>query len=61
MRVAILDDLLDEGREIFRLKLSNAVGARIADDKAAGRINNTDPGQAAWFVAVWLRGGDRSG
>ena len=49
VRVAILDDLLDEGREIFRLKLSNAVGARIADGKAAGRINNTDPGQAAWL------------
>ncbi len=49
VRVAILDDLIDEGREIFRLKLSNASGARIADGKAAGRINNTDPGQAAWL------------
>ena len=49
VRVAILDDLIDEGREIFRLKLSNASGARIADGKAAGRIGNTDPGQAAWL------------
>ena len=40
MRVAILDDRIDEGREIFRLRLSNAVGAQIRDDKAAGRINN---------------------
>ena len=40
VRVAILDDRIDEGREIFRLRLSNAVGAQIRDDKAAGRINN---------------------
>ena len=49
VRVAILDDLIDEGRETFRLKLSNAVGARIADGRATGRIGNTDPGQAAWL------------
>ena len=49
VQVAILDDLIDEGREVFRLKLSNASGARIADGKAAGRIANTDPGQAAWL------------
>ncbi len=40
VRVAILDDRIDEGREVFRLRLSNAVGAQIRDDKAAGRINN---------------------
>ena len=40
VRVAILDDRVDEGREVFRLRLSNAVGAQIRDDKAAGRINN---------------------
>ena len=49
VRVAILDDLIDEGREVFRLKLSNAVGARIADGKATGQIRNTDPGQEAWL------------
>ncbi len=49
VRVAILDDLIDEGQEIFRLRLSNASGARIADGKAAGKIGNTDPGQAAWL------------
>ena len=49
VRVAILDDLIDEGREVFRLKLSNAVGAHIRDGKAAGQIRNTDPGQSAWL------------
>ena len=49
VRVAILDDLIDEGQEVFRLKLSNASGAHIRDGKAAGRIGNTDPGQAAWL------------
>jgi hypothetical protein len=42
VRVAILDDRIDEGQDVFRLTLSNAVGAQIQDDKAAGRINNTD-------------------
>ena len=49
VRVAVLDDLIDEGQEVFRLKLSNASGARIADGRAAGRIGNTDPGQTAWL------------
>ena len=43
VRVTILADLIDEKREIFRLKLSNAVGAQIRDGKAAGRILNANP------------------
>ena len=47
--VAVLDDALDEGRETFRLKLSNAVGARIADGEATGTIVNSDPLQKMWL------------
>ena len=43
VRVTILADVIDEKREIFRLKLSNAVGAQIRDGKAAGRILNANP------------------
>ena len=47
--VALLDDAVDEGRETFRLRLSNAAGARILDDRATGEIRNTDPLPGAWL------------
>ena len=47
--VAILDDALDEGKERFRLELSNADGARIADGEATGTIANDDPLQKMWL------------
>ena len=46
--VAILDDALDEGNETFRLRLSNAAGAVIADGEAVGTIANDDPMPKAW-------------
>ena len=63
VRVAVLDDLIDEGQEVFRLKLSNASGAGIADGKAAGRIGNTAPARrrgcrglgVRWRRAWWTR------
>ena len=47
--VAVLDDALDEGSETFKLKLSNAQGARIADGEATGTIVNADPLQKMWL------------
>ncbi|MCY4646163.1 MAG: hypothetical protein OXE73_04745 [Gammaproteobacteria bacterium] len=47
VRVETLADTVRDGRELFRLKLSNAVGAHIQDGKAAGRINNVAAGQTA--------------
>ena len=47
--VAVLDDALDEGSETFKLKLSNAQGARIADGEATGTIVNSDPLQKMWL------------
>ena len=49
VEVALLDDAVDEGRETFRLRLSNAAGARILDDRATGEIRNTDPLPGAWL------------
>ena len=48
--VAVLDDAHDEGEETLTLTLSNASGARIADDMATGTIANDDPLQQAWLA-----------
>ena len=48
--VAILDDAVDEGKETFVLRLSNAVGARIVDGRATGTILNEDPIPQAWLA-----------
>ncbi|MDE0389998.1 MAG: SwmB domain-containing protein [Rhodospirillales bacterium] len=48
--VPILDDAHDEGEETFRLKLSNAAGAVIADGEAVGTIVNTDVMPRAWLA-----------
>ena len=45
VQVETLADTASESRELFRLKLSNAVGAHIADGKAAGQINDVVAGQ----------------
>ena len=47
--VAILDDALDEGKETFLLRLSNAEGAVIEDGEATGTITNSDPLQKMWL------------
>ena len=47
--VPVLDDLIDEGKETFTLRLDNASGARIADATAIGTIENSDPLQRAWL------------
>ena len=47
--VPILDDALDEGNETFKLRLSNAGGARIGDGEATGTIENSDPLQTMWL------------
>ena len=47
--VPVLDDAVDEGEEIFTLRLSNASGARIADGAATGTIVNSDPLQKMWL------------
>ncbi|MDE0357253.1 MAG: cadherin-like beta sandwich domain-containing protein [Gammaproteobacteria bacterium] len=48
VRVETLADTVSEGKEVFRLRLSNASsGARIEDGKAAGWINNVAAGQTA--------------
>ncbi len=50
--VAILDDAVDEGKEKFRLGLSNPKGAylRGIHREAAGVIANQDPLQRAWLA-----------
>ncbi len=47
VRVETLADTASEGKEVFRLRLRNASGARIVDGKAAGWINNVASGQTA--------------
>ena len=42
---------LDEGRETFRLRLSDAQGAVIEEGETAGTIINADPLQKMW---LWL-------
>ena len=48
--VAILDDAKDEGEETFRLLLTKATGAVIADGEATGTIENDDPMPSAWLA-----------
>ena len=48
--VAVLDDEHDEGPETFRLRLSNANGAHIADGEAVGTILNADEMPKAWLA-----------
>ncbi len=49
--VALLDDAIDEGKETFKLKLSNPQGAylRGMHREAKGVIKNDDPLQAMWL------------
>ena len=49
VNVPILDDAVDEGEETFTLRLSNVVGAHIADGEATGTITNDDPLQKMWL------------
>ncbi len=48
--VVVLDDAHDEGEETLTLTLSNASGARIAENTATGIIENEDPLQQAWLA-----------
>ena len=50
VRVAVLDDAVDEGEETLVLRLTQASGARIADGEATGTIENADPLPAAWLA-----------
>ena len=47
--VTVLDDAHDEGEETFALRLSDAVGAELADAEATGKIANSDPMPRAWL------------
>ena len=49
--VPVLDDAINEGKEVMRLKLSNPRGAflRGVHSKAKGVIRNDDPLQAMWL------------
>ena len=49
--VPVLDDAIDEGKEVMRLLLSNPQGAylRSVHSKAKGVIRNEDPLQAMWL------------
>ena len=49
IRVAVLDDSHDEGREVMLVVLSNPVGATIAKASAGGVIDNTDHMPQAWL------------
>ncbi|MDE0204246.1 MAG: hypothetical protein OXK73_17645, partial [Rhodospirillaceae bacterium] len=49
VNVPILDDAVDEGSETFTFRLSNVVGAHIADGEATGTITNSDPLQQLWL------------
>ena len=48
--ITIIDDVHDEGREIFELVLSNPQRVRIADGVGMGAIVNSDPIPAAGWV-----------
>ena len=50
--VALLDDAVDEGKETFKLKLSNPRGAylRAMHREAKGVIRNADPLPSAWQI-----------
>ena len=49
VNVEVLDDIIDEGREELRLRLSNPQGATISDAIGIGGIVNDDPFQEAWL------------
>ncbi|MDE0206755.1 MAG: hypothetical protein OXP66_12095 [Candidatus Tectomicrobia bacterium] len=51
VRVAILDDAVDEGKEDFFLQLTNPRGAHLGDKhrEATGIIDNDDPLQKMWL------------
>ena len=49
IEVTVLDDAHDEGEETFTLRLSDAVGAELADAEATGTIANSDPMPRAWL------------
>ena len=49
VEVEVLDDAYDESEETMVLRLSNPVGARIADGEATGTIENTDLMPRAWL------------
>ena len=61
VRITLLDDAHDEGKETMKLRLSNPRGARIADGRATGTIRNSDPLQATWLGALRARGGGGRG
>ena len=48
--VTVLNDVVDEGKETFTLKLSNPEGATVSDGEATATIANSDPIPQAWLV-----------
>ncbi len=50
VRVRTLDDAHDDPGETFRVLLSNAEGAAVADGEALGTIRNDDPMPASWLT-----------
>ena len=50
VRVSIIDDSHDEGKETLTLIFSNASNARIHDGEALGVIVNSDPIPSAWLA-----------
>ena len=48
--VTLLDDSVDDAGETFRVLLSNASGARLADAEGIGTIRNADPLPRAWLA-----------
>ena len=50
VRVTILNDEHNDDGETFKLVLSNASGARIADGEAVGTIRNADAMPQAWIA-----------
>ena len=49
IRVAVLDDAIDEGTKTMRLVLSDADGGYIVTAEAIGIIDNSDPMPQAWL------------
>ena len=50
VRVRVLDDAHDEGKETLTLRLRNASGAGVADGTATGTIVNSDPLPKGWLA-----------
>ena len=50
LRIAVLDDAVDEHREVMLVVLSSPVGATIAKGWAGGTIENSDPMPSAWLA-----------